>query len=185
MHRQGLTPLANVALFMVVTYALHLIWHEFRPVRAEFPLRDIGEWLAQQVFNQSYWFNKNILGLNVTIEPPVTMWFNDGAAYIWVNRGCSGLKQMYHMLFLFLVFPGPWKQKLWFIPTGMLIMFYVNVLRIIALSIVVIWRPEFWNLTHNYIFRYLFYAIMFALWVWWVERYGGFFRKKGVARAEG
>ena len=186
MHRQGLTPLVNVLLFAVITYGFHLFWRGFLYTAiADVFARDASDWLAQQVFRQSLWFNVQILGLNIVVDPPSTMWFNDGFGYITVNRGCSGLKHMYQLTVLFLLFPGPWKHKLWFIPMGMVIMFYTNVFRIIALSLVLLWWPDHWDFAHDWILRPFFYVVLFALWVWWVERYGGFFREKVVAPTGG
>jgi len=111
------------------------------------------------------------------VEPPVTMWFNQGMGYIIVNSSCSGLKQAYQVTALFVLFPGPWKHKLWFIPAGWAIMFLTNVFRIVVLSLILVWRPEYWNFSHDWILRPFFYVIIFGLWVIWVERFGGFFRK--------
>ncbi len=43
------------------------------------------------------------------------MWFSNNG-YVGVNESCSGLKQFYQIAVLFILFPGPWKHKLWYIP---------------------------------------------------------------------
>jgi hypothetical protein len=31
-------------------------------------------------------------------------------------------------------------------------------------------HPEWFDLLHEYIFKYLFYGMLFLLWVWWTEK---------------
>ena len=68
-------------------------------------------------------------------------------------------------------FPGPWKHKAWFIPLGLVVIHLVNIFRISGLSILLIYFPEHWQFTHDYIWRPFFYVVMFLLWVWWVEKF--------------
>lgn len=69
-------------------------------------------------------------------------------------------------------FPGPWKHKLWFIPLGLIIIHLVNVFRISGLAYYLKYTPpqEYWEFSHDYIYRPFFYVVMFALWIWWVEK---------------
>jgi exosortase/archaeosortase family protein len=99
--------------------------------------------------------------------------FNANHHAMNVNESCSGFKQMWQVLVLFLFFPGPWKHKLWFIPMGMFSMFLVNVLRIVGLSFAMIYWPEQWDFIHLWILRPFYYVVIFILWVLWVEKVGG------------
>jgi len=69
-----------------------------------------------------------------------------------------------------MLFPGPWKKKLWFIPLGIAIIHLTNVLRIVGLAIVMNNWPWHFNFSHDLIFRPIFYVVIFALWLIWVER---------------
>lgn len=166
--------LIDLALFAAITIFFHRLWWDFaRIIKAFGPVNITADWLADRVFDMSLWINRSILGLHITLEDPNIMWFSNGG-YVQVNESCSGLKQFYQILVLFVLFPGPWKHKLWFIPMSMIIMQFVNVLRIVILSIMVLWKPEYWHFTHDWILRPGFYVVIFVLWVWWVEK----FRKK-------
>lgn len=179
LQRHRLTPLVNVLLFAIITYAFHKLWWNFHPTIMGFDwVAGTADWLARQVFAMSLWFNLRLLGLDIDVALPATMLFPQVNGYITVNESCSGLKQFYQIAVLFILFPGPWKHKLWFIPAGWLIMFFTNVFRIIVLSLVLVWKPEYWTFSHDWILRPFFYVVIFALWVWWVERYGGFFRSQ-------
>ena len=161
----------DVALFIIITYGFHLVYRYFAADLMSLPfVRASSAWLSEMVYHISLWFNRNILGLQITTQPGNFMWFSNGG-YIQVNESCSGLKQFYQVLVLFVLFPGPWKHKLWFIPLGMIIMFLTNIFRIVALSVVILWKPEYWDFSHDWIVRPFFYVVLFLFWVWWVERF--------------
>lgn len=161
----------DVLLFAVITYGFHLLFRQYsNEIMSVQFVGQSGLWLADRVYDISLWFNRNILGYHITVEPGNTMWFSNGG-YITVNTSCSGLKQFYQVLVLFILFPGPLKHKLWFIPLGFVVMFLTNVFRIVMLSVILLWKPEHWDYSHDWILRPFFYVVLFGLWVWWVERY--------------
>jgi len=161
----------DIALFAIITFAFHRLWWDFANFIKSFTAVNMtADWLAGQVYQSSLWINRNVLGLHITTEDPNTMWFSNGG-YVGVSESCSGLKQFYQIIVLFVLFPGPWKHKLWFIPMSILIMHFVNILRIVILSVMVVWKPEYWTITHEWILRPFFYVVIFALWVWWVEKF--------------
>lgn len=97
-----------------------------------------------------------------------------GTSIIW---GCTGLKQSFIWLCLILTvrsIPGyekqNWLSKLWFIPLGWLCCYAFNILRIFLISLFIEFHPEWFPVLHDYIFKYLFYAMLFGLWVWFVEK---------------
>jgi len=74
-----------------------------------------------------------------------------------------------------LLYPGPWKHKLWFIPVGVFIVHLTNLFRIIGLSVVLINYSDYWKFSHDNLFRPFFYVVIFIMWVIWVEY---FYKKK-------
>lgn len=89
-----------------------------------------------------------------------------GTAIIW---GCSGLKQSFIWMCLILTVSGGWKHKIWFIPFGWFCCYAFNILRIFLITLFIEFHPEWFPFLHDYIFKYLFYGMLFALWVWFVE----------------
>lgn len=170
-YRGPMGFVVDVAFFAIITYSFHVLWWDFARIIKSFTAVNVtADWLAEQVFVSSLWINRNLLGLHITTEEPNFMWFANGG-YVQVNESCSGLKQFYQIIVLFVLFPGPWKHKLWFIPMSILIMHFVNIVRIVVLSIMVLWKPEYWDFTHDWILRPGFYVVIFGLWVVWVERF--------------
>ena len=90
-----------------------------------------------------------------------------GTTIIW---GCTALKQSFIWLCLILTVKGGWKQKLWFIPLGWVCCYVFNILRIFLIALFIEHHPEWFHMLHDYIFKYLFYAMLFGLWVIFVEK---------------
>lgn len=159
-----------VFLFMLITYAFHKLWWTFATeIKSLAFIINSADFLAHQVFLWAEWFNRTILNLTFTSQYPNTFNFPEVNGYIAVEESCSGLKQMYQLFFLFILFPGPWKHKLWYIPLTFFVMYLTNVFRIIVLSIILINWPNQWDFFHMSILRPFFYVVIFALWVIWVE----------------
>ena len=91
-----------------------------------------------------------------------------GTSIIW---GCSGLKQSFIWLCLILTVQGGWKHKLWFIPFGWICCFVFNVLRIFLIALLTEHHREWFYFLHDGLFKYAFYAMMFGLWLWFVEKW--------------
>ncbi len=161
--------LTDIALFCILTLLIHYgfrFWaHQgYYPITTR--ITELTEFLTQVVFQQSTFLIENLLPYKFSTQDN-TMYINQG--YISINSGCSGLKQFLQAALLFLVFPGPWKQKIWFIPLSIILMHLSNLLRIFLLAIAVNYKPEQFSFYHDIVLRPLFYVVIFGLWVWWVE----------------
>ena len=171
----NIASLIDVGTFIIITLIFHkLWWHYAAEIKSVTAVINTANWLAHQVFQSSFWLIHHFIDPTAHTEPVNTILINNG--YIAVNESCSGLKQFYQIMVLFLLFPGPWKHKLWFIPMSIIIMHITNIFRIVALGIVLLWIPDYWHFIHDWILRPFFYVVIFMLWVWWVERFGGFGR---------
>ena len=143
--------------------------------------------MTDQVFNSSACIIKHFLGWNFTIQEPNTVVFTTHLSNILdpvsriaypvsleVNESCSGLKQFFQIAILFILFPGPWKHKLWYIPAAIVVMHGVNIMRIVILSVILVHHPDYWTFSHNWILRPFFYVIIFLEWLLWLK----YFRNK-------
>ena len=170
--KNKLNVLKGVLLFWLITLAIHFSYRfwaskDYWPVGSFMHLAHHN--MEDMVFTQSSWFDSHILGIPLTKGENRVIHF-EGGGFIGISEGCSGLKQILQFMLLFLIFPGPWKRKLWFIPLGVLIVHLTNLFRIIGLSIVTITIPRYWDFLHDYMFRPFFYVVIFLLWIWWVEK---------------
>jgi len=159
----------NVSLFALITALFHYIWWGgLVQLLANYSwFEGFRAFMVQTVFTQSVWINEHIFGLKM-IKQGVTMIFPN-VGYITIEEACSGTKQFYQILVLFILFPGPWRHKLWYIPSAMLVMHMVNVARILILSLVLFVWPEQWDFIHLWILRPGYYVVIFLMWVLWIE----------------
>ena len=94
----------------------------------------------------------------------------DGTHGLWIGDPCNGLT-LFALFAIFIVaYPGPWKHKLWFIPVGITVIHFLNVMRITALCIIVMKRPEWLDFNHTYTFQLLMYGFIFGLWWIWIQK---------------
>lgn len=169
-----LEVLKDVFLFIVITLVIHFAWRYWANSLSYAPIKEVidglQDWLASIVFKQSTWFIANIMGTPITLIEKTMYFANQG--YMQINHSCSGLKQILQFVLLMMVFPGLWKRKLWFIPLGIMLIHLTNLFRVIGLSWVIIRFPDYWDFSHDNIFRPFFYVVIFTMWVWWVEKAG-------------
>jgi exosortase/archaeosortase family protein len=164
-------PVINVAMFAAILLIFHFIYRASVSFLVGWePFIVINQQLMEWVFYSSLWFNQHILGLEIRVADPLTMWFTNNG-FVSITDGCSGLKQFYQVIVLFLLYPGPWKHKVWYIPMAVVVMHLVNLFRVIILSVIVLWKPEYWHFSHDNIVRPFFYVIVFIMWVIWVEKF--------------
>ncbi len=170
----------DVIIFMLILLVFHILWKIF--IKDLFSVQfiyDSAFWLSTKVFVASIWvldvFNVNVTSFDeLSIGGKVkfhVIHYAENNGYISVNRSCSGLKQFYQWFFLMLLYPGPWKHKLWFIPMGLVIIHIVNIFRIVSMTFVTMTIPQHWDFMHDYVLRPFFYVVMFFLWVWWNEKF--------------
>jgi exosortase/archaeosortase family protein len=161
----------DVFWFAVITLAIHYSYRfwanslHYWPIRAW--MNELQQSLTGWVFVQSLWVDQHILSIPVMVSGQ-TLNFDNGS-WISINGSCAGDKQILQFMLLLLIYPGPWKHKLWYIPMGMVIIHFTNVLRIVLLSLVSISKPEWWHLAHNTVLRGMFYVVILALWIVWIE----------------
>lgn len=179
-RKYHLDAFRDVAIFMIILVFFHIIWRTFvsNIFTVDF-IRSSADWLAIQVYKESKWVLE-LLNVKVTAFDELNIggylrknvfYYANNNGYVAVNSSCSGLKQFYQWFFLIMLFPGQWKQKIWFIPMGLVIIHMVNVFRIITMVFVTIYLSQYWDFIHDWIMRPFFYVVMFLLWVWWNEKY--------------
>ena len=177
-------PYADVLIFMVTLLAANYLW-KFTVVGDEdgdvvtwFGL-DITapfEFMACHIASVVYWL-VSLFRDTAVMTDAHTIHFSTGAGtrIIW---GCTAIKQSFIWLCLILTVRSVkngklthslWWQKLWFIPFGWLCCYAFNILRIFLIALFIEHHPDWFHLLHDYIFKYMFYAMLFGLWVWFVE----------------
>lgn len=151
----------DVGLFIVLIFSFHFIylgWQaiNFWPVKSL--VDDLFESASSLLFDQSCNVLENVFGLDIiTIDRTIGTMNNEGRySFITVAPECTSLKQWLHWLFLMLIFPGPWKHKLWYIPLGLVIIEWINVVRVTGILLLMIPFPNSFSFSHDYLFKTFF-----------------------------
>lgn len=180
-----LTPFREVGLFMIILLVVHFLYrmlarNDFQVLGVQLIPHNIYNYVATILFKNSLWINKHILGLHFVTNGNNFYFLNSNypiehnvyRGWVGVGESCSGLKQFIQFISLMILFPGPWKHKLWFIPAGVLIIHIVNVFRIVSLSVIVsiFDSQNAFTFSHDWILRPFFYVVIFGMWVFWTEK---------------
>jgi len=167
----------DVGLFFVLIFSFHflyLFWNEgldFWPIKGA--VDKLFIWASALLFDQSTWTLEHIFGMDFFTYGQTIGFLNheDTYSYVTVAPECTSLKQWMHWLFLMLIFPGPWKHKAWYIPLGLVIVEFTNVVRVVGIALFLRPFPHDFALAHDVIFKIMFYVVIFLMWVIWVEKF--------------
>lgn len=126
------------------------------------------DFLARHITREVYW----LIGLfrdTCTLTSPTSYYFDSGVGTS-IAWSCTPLKQSFIWLCLLLTVRGGWKHKIWYIPLGWICIYIFNLLRIFSISLLTEFHPDWFELLHTYIFKYLFYGMMFLLWLLFINK---------------
>ena len=170
----------DVGLFILLILGFHFLylgWQamDYWPVKGA--IDKLSLWSVNLLFDQCCWVLQHVFGIDITTLSDRRLIAALNTAGGWSNvvvaPECASLKQWCHWLFLMLLFPGPWKHKAWFIPAGLVVIEWTNVVRVCGILLMQMqWPgPNTFHIAHDYIFKVFFYLVIFLMWVLWVEKF--------------
>lgn len=179
-YKEILAPYWDVILFLVCMFAANFFWkltidadehggpvHWFgMDISAPF------DFLASNIAQTIHWLVSLTRDTLIYI-PPNRLVFTStghGETIIW---GCTAIKQSFIWMIIILFARGKWYHKLWFIPLGWVCCHLFNIFRLYIITLVIEYHNDMFSLMHDYLFKYLFYFMLFMLWVWWTEKIAG------------
>ena len=179
----------NVGLFILLIISFHFLYLGWQAL-GYWPvgrlIHKLMVWSVNLVYSQSCRVLDHVFRVDITTVSRVRLISalnsDDGWARVIIAPECASLKQWMHWLFLMILFPGPWKHKLWYIPAGLVIIEWTNVIRICGILLMQIAWPNInihlmgqdintFHLAHDYIFKFFFYFVIFLMWMLWVEKF--------------
>lgn len=177
----------DVFLFFIVLVGTHFVWkysvvgNENESVIMLFNTYDISEPCNRMACFVAKVCERlmHLFGSDIKLYPDNFMLFpnGNGTHIVW---GCTGVKQSVIFLCIMLFSRGLWQRKLWFIPMGIVLCLGINVVRICLINAVVETHPEWFHVLHAYVFKYLYYGLIFLMWMWWTERLSGYKRSPTI-----
>jgi exosortase/archaeosortase family protein len=168
----------NVGLFIVLIISFHFIylgWQALDYWPVEKWVNQLMVWSVNMLYSQACWVLDHVFHIDLTTITSArllaTTNSEGGWARVVIAPECASLKQWMHWILLMVLFPGPWKHKLWYIPIGLVIIEWTNVIRICGILMMQIPWPNSFHIAHDYIFKVFFYFVIFLMWVLWVEKF--------------
>ena len=112
-----------------------------------------------------------INGYEVTLNAPSILFTESNGIYF--AFGCLGYRQIIWFSVFLLISPGKPIHKTWFIPMGILIIEFSNVLRAAIIGISNYQNPQSFEIIHAQGTIWFVYGTVLLLWLFWLE----FFKK--------
>ena len=79
----------------------------------------------------------------------------DGSNGVWIGGPCNGITLMFLFAIFVIAYPGSFKNKLWYVPLGILIVHIINIIRIIVLALIANYNYYYLDFNHTYTFTFL------------------------------
>lgn len=114
------------------------------------------------LFDPSVFVTPSIDSRNITIS-------NGYRKVITVFEGCNGINVMIVFASFLIAFRGAIKRTVLFLAVGLVIIYFVNLLRVALLYLVEIHFPRYMYFVHKYFFTGCIYAIVFLMWYVWIK----------------
>jgi len=84
-----------------------------------------------------------------------------------IAHGCDAIEPIALFVAAVIAFPAPWRTKLPGLLIGTLVLTALNIVRIISLFYVGIWKPTWFNLMHEDVWQPAFIVLSLFFWVVW------------------
>ncbi|BDC98614.1 hypothetical protein [Persicobacter psychrovividus] len=159
--------------FLFRFLSLGLIWFVVYHLVLE-PSGVLDTWMTSGVAKVAIYF-MNAFGLMIqsvtNADGSVTMLLND-LNLLRIAHPCNGL-ELDVLFVVFVLSYGNSKlvPKVSFLIGGLIFLFFLNVLRVIALVKIQMVHPEWLDFSHKYLFTAVVYGFVLLLWWVWVERF--------------
>ena len=132
------------------------------------------EFITHQVAQQSECMVKQ-LGYASAIEPhPEEASMKLSVENVFVARvvgGCNAVSVIILFASFVLAFFQGFKRTILFILTGIVLIYFLNIIRIAILSIGLYAYPEYRTVLHDIVFPGIIYGLVVLLWVYWVRSF--------------
>lgn len=188
-----LEPYKGVILFAVILLGSNLFWKynvvgdestnansvvTFGGIDISAPFVLMANHVARVCASILHFFNYKVM-----LEPNNILRYPNGNS-VQIIWACTGLKQAYIFFCIIAFYRGSWLKKLGYIPLGLGVVYLFNIFRIAFIAAFIDMHPTSFEFLHQYLFKYIFYGIIFLMWVLWEEKIAGKENKDEVKNAK-
>lgn len=94
-----------------------------------------------------------------------------------VVEGCNSISVVILFVSFVIAFSGRLKETVLFVLSGSVLLYTVNLIRIVLLSMGLYHFPGKSDFLHSVIFPSIIYGMVFLLWMFWVNRFSKLYKK--------
>ncbi|MBP9793522.1 MAG: exosortase family protein XrtF [Flavobacterium sp.] len=120
----------------------------------------------------------NIFGMNVSVQTDHLQYqiIYQGKYLARIIEGCNAISVIILFIAFVVAFSGKLKPTLIYILGGSLLIYVLNIFRIVFLIVLVYHFPTYEHLLHGVLFPLVIYGIVFILWLIWVNKFSEYAR---------
>jgi len=130
------------------------------------------DYVTHKVARQSTSF-LNTLGYEAFVAPnknePSMNLFINGNHLARIIEGCNALSIIILFIAFVLAFAQKFRKTFFFILFGTILIYSVNIARIVIFAISLYKYPEYKEILHGVVFPGIIYGMVFLLWIYWVR----------------
>lgn len=109
-----------------------------------------------------------------TPNDPSIAYIINGKRFVRIVEGCNAMS----VIILFVSFIVAFSNGIWrtcrFLILGILVIYFLNVLRIALLTAGLFYYPAYKNILHDIVFPLFIYGVVFGLWIIWVNKFSNY-----------
>ncbi len=123
----------------------------------------------------------NVMGYDARVEPhteePTMKLIINNKFIARIIEGCNSISVMILFISFIMAFSGKPKITFMYMLFGSVLIYVVNLSRIVILSIGLYHYPWRKDILHTVIFPGIIYGMVFLLWIFWVNRFSNMIKK--------
>ncbi len=167
--------------FLIKAALMFLGWFAIENLLLANECNPINDFLTLNVAVVSGWvvslFGYESIGL--AYQKCVNLVVVGGVPLVRIESGCNGLVLMVLFAGFVIAYPGSIKHKLWYIPAGIFLIYWANILRVVVLVFNHLYSKSTFDFNHKYTYAIALYAIIFGLWMLWANKLAKFEGEEG------
>jgi exosortase/archaeosortase family protein len=106
-------------------------------------------------------------------QAQAAVYFPERNRIVYVVEHCLAIPASIIFVSAIAMYRGSWKNKLWFIPLGVIAIAFINLIRLVLLCITFIhFSKVFFDVNHSFVYVVVTYALILLLIVWWMRKFG-------------
>lgn len=153
-----------ILIYMVLVFAYQYYLNHFESTG----LDPVSKWIADQSTAVHKWMGYPSQMVDGKPEQQTSWFYVDGKYTSRMVEGCNAVSIM--ILFLAFIFAFYKGTKTFMYAIGGIVFLHVmNVLRIAGLNILILEKPEYTKIGHDYFFPAIIYGSVVLLWLIWIK----------------